>query len=75
MVTANEPSDLNTTKVLDLNLGCPQEAARDAHYGAYLLGLKDWPLVNDIGKYPDIKIVSIAYFYEANLETRSISHG
>ncbi|KZT70037.1 FMN-linked oxidoreductase [Daedalea quercina L-15889] len=32
----------------DLNLGCPQEAARDAHYGAYLLGQKDWPLVEDI---------------------------
>ncbi|KAF9568724.1 FMN-linked oxidoreductase [Agrocybe pediades] len=33
---------------IDLNLGCPQEAARDGHYGAYLLGLKDWPLVNQI---------------------------
>ncbi|OCH85831.1 FMN-linked oxidoreductase [Obba rivulosa] len=33
---------------LDLNLGCPQEAARDAHYGAYLLGQKDWPLVESI---------------------------
>ncbi|TFY53891.1 hypothetical protein EVJ58_g9185 [Rhodofomes roseus] len=33
---------------IDLNLGCPQEAARDAHYGAYLLGQKDWPLVEGI---------------------------
>ncbi|KAH9936039.1 FMN-linked oxidoreductase [Amylocystis lapponica] len=33
---------------IDLNLGCPQEAARDAHYGAYLLGQKDWPLVESI---------------------------
>ncbi|EPT02141.1 hypothetical protein FOMPIDRAFT_1119016 [Fomitopsis schrenkii] len=32
----------------DLNLGCPQEAARDAHYGAYLLGQKDWPLVESV---------------------------
>jgi tRNA-dihydrouridine synthase len=34
----------------DLNLGCPQEAALEGHYGAYLLGQKDWPLVEDIGK-------------------------
>ncbi|EMD35626.1 hypothetical protein CERSUDRAFT_85566 [Gelatoporia subvermispora B] len=33
---------------IDLNLGCPQEAARDAHYGAYLLGQKDWPLVENM---------------------------
>ncbi|KAK7435523.1 hypothetical protein VKT23_019645 [Stygiomarasmius scandens] len=33
---------------IDLNLGCPQEAARDGHYGAYLLGQKDWPLVETI---------------------------
>ncbi|EAU89497.2 t-diRNAhydrouridine synthase [Coprinopsis cinerea okayama7 len=33
---------------IDLNLGCPQEAARDAHYGAYLLGQRDWPLVEQI---------------------------
>ncbi|KAF5378838.1 hypothetical protein D9615_006968 [Tricholomella constricta] len=33
---------------IDLNLGCPLEAARDSHYGAYLLGQKDWPLVEDI---------------------------
>ncbi|KAF6741216.1 hypothetical protein DFP72DRAFT_297435 [Ephemerocybe angulata] len=33
---------------IDLNLGCPLDAARDARYGAYLLGQKDWPLVEDI---------------------------
>ncbi|KAF8155721.1 FMN-linked oxidoreductase [Crassisporium funariophilum] len=33
---------------IDLNLGCPQEAALDGHYGAYLLGQKDWPLLQDI---------------------------
>ncbi|KAF9012119.1 FMN-linked oxidoreductase [Hymenopellis radicata] len=33
---------------IDLNLGCPQEAARDGHYGAYLLGERDWPVVEDI---------------------------
>ncbi|KAH9925861.1 FMN-linked oxidoreductase [Epithele typhae] len=32
----------------DLNLGCPQDAAREAHYGGYLLGQKDWPLVESI---------------------------
>uniref|UniRef100_A0ABQ0LNC4 tRNA-dihydrouridine(16/17) synthase [NAD(P)(+)] n=1 Tax=Mycena chlorophos TaxID=658473 RepID=A0ABQ0LNC4_MYCCL len=33
---------------IDLNLGCPQEAARDGHFGAYLLGVRDWPLVEEI---------------------------
>lgn len=32
----------------DLNLGCPLDAAREAHYGAYLLGQKDWPLVESM---------------------------
>lgn len=36
---------------VDLNLGCPQEAARDGHFGAYLLGQRDWPLVEGIGTY------------------------
>lgn len=34
---------------VDLNLGCPQEHTRDGHYGAYLLGQKDWPLIENIG--------------------------
>lgn len=33
---------------IDLNLGCPQESARDGHFGAYLLGQKNWPLVEEI---------------------------
>ncbi|EIW78459.1 FMN-linked oxidoreductase [Coniophora puteana RWD-64-598 SS2] len=33
---------------IDLNLGCPQEHAREGHYGGYLLGRKDWPLVQSI---------------------------
>ncbi|KAF9788238.1 FMN-linked oxidoreductase [Thelephora terrestris] len=33
---------------IDLNLGCPLKSARDEHYGAYLLGQKDWPLVESI---------------------------
>ena len=39
----------NYAKGIDLNLGCPQEHARSGHYGAYLLGQKDWPLVEQIG--------------------------
>ena len=34
----------------DLNLGCPQDIAREEHFGAYLLGKKDWPLVQGIGE-------------------------
>jgi len=34
--------------VLDLNLGCPLESARDEHFGSYLLGQQDWPLVENI---------------------------
>ncbi|KAI9465322.1 FMN-linked oxidoreductase [Lactarius psammicola] len=33
---------------IDLNLGCPQDIAREEHFGAYLLGKKDWPLVQGI---------------------------
>ncbi|KAJ7691600.1 FMN-linked oxidoreductase [Mycena rosella] len=33
---------------IDLNLGCPQQVAFDGHFGAYLLGQKDWPLVEQI---------------------------
>lgn len=33
---------------IDLNLGCPQEHAREGHYGGYLLAKKDWPLVQTI---------------------------
>ena len=34
----------------DVNLGCPQDIAREEHFGAYLLGKKDWPLVQGIGE-------------------------
>ncbi|KAI6040926.1 FMN-linked oxidoreductase, partial [Pisolithus marmoratus] len=33
---------------IDLNLGCPQEHAREGHFGGYLLGKQDWPLVQSI---------------------------
>ncbi|KAF5389663.1 hypothetical protein D9757_004094 [Collybiopsis confluens] len=35
-------------QAIDLNLGCPQEIAREDHFGAYLLGQRDWPLVEHI---------------------------
>ncbi len=42
----------------DLNLGCPQDIAREEHFGAYLLGKKDWPVVQGIGeqKLPDVNV-------------------
>ncbi|KAJ6612738.1 FMN-linked oxidoreductase [Mycena sp. CBHHK59/15] len=33
---------------LDLNLGCPQQVAMEEHFGAYLLGQKDWFVVEQI---------------------------
>ncbi|KAH9036172.1 FMN-linked oxidoreductase [Lactarius pseudohatsudake] len=33
---------------VDLNLGCPQDIAREEHFGAYLLAKKDWPLVQGL---------------------------
>ena len=30
---------------LDINLGCPQQSAKDGRYGAYLLDRAHWPLV------------------------------
>ncbi|TFK73532.1 FMN-linked oxidoreductase [Pluteus cervinus] len=38
----------NDCDAIDLNLGCPQEAAKEGHFGAYLLGQKDWPVVQEI---------------------------
>ncbi|WFD38304.1 tRNA-dihydrouridine(16/17) synthase [NAD(P)(+)] [Malassezia japonica] len=32
----------------DVNLGCPQRRAQEGHYGGYLLGQRDWPLVESI---------------------------
>ena len=37
----------------DLILGCPQDITQEEHFGVYLLGKKDWPLVQDIGKPVD----------------------
>ena len=31
-----------------INLGCPQQRALDGHYGAYLTGREDWPLLRNI---------------------------
>ncbi|EIN08317.1 FMN-linked oxidoreductase [Punctularia strigosozonata HHB-11173 SS5] len=33
---------------IDLNFGCPQEHAQEGHYGGYLLGQRDWPLVQNL---------------------------
>ncbi|WFD42659.1 tRNA-dihydrouridine(16/17) synthase [NAD(P)(+)] [Malassezia psittaci] len=43
---------------IDLNLGCPQRRAKDNHYGGYLLGKKDWPLLETIGMFPVSHAVS-----------------
>ncbi|KAK7044506.1 FMN-linked oxidoreductase [Favolaschia claudopus] len=33
---------------IDLNLGCPQKVAQEGHFGGYLLGKKDWPVVEQM---------------------------
>ncbi|KAJ7717045.1 FMN-linked oxidoreductase [Mycena metata] len=38
----------NYCQGIDLNLGCPQQSTLEGHFGAYLLGQKDWPLVEGI---------------------------
>ncbi|KAJ4490156.1 t-diRNAhydrouridine synthase [Lentinula aciculospora] len=38
----------NLCDAIDLNLGCPQEVAKSERFGAYLLGQKDWPVVENI---------------------------
>lgn len=44
------PTHPSVQSDVDLNLGCPQDIAREEHFGAYLLGKKDWPLVQGIGE-------------------------
>ncbi|KAK0480704.1 FMN-linked oxidoreductase [Armillaria novae-zelandiae] len=54
---------------VDLNLGCPQEAAREGHFGAYLLGQKDWSTVEQIG------MLLPTLFFDAHCSlVRSLSH-
>jgi tRNA-dihydrouridine synthase 1 len=61
----------------DLNLGCPQDIAREEHFGAYLLGKKDWPLVQDIGESPQNKQIPSpsrrTHHYKVSSLSRSLS--
>lgn len=45
---------------IDLNLGCPQRAAKLTHTGAYLTDKEDWGLccqiINEAVTHPGIKI-------------------
>lgn len=47
--TTSSFTQVYSQSTLDLNLGCPQEHARQNHFGGYLLTKKDWPLVDSIG--------------------------
>ncbi|KAH9856848.1 FMN-linked oxidoreductase [Lenzites betulinus] len=46
--TVVHKADAIGAQYTDLNLGCPQDAAREGHYGGYLLDKKDWPLVEQV---------------------------
>ena len=50
-----------TNFTTDLNLGCPQETAKEGHFGAYLLGQKDWPLIQDLGVWPEPHYLSSSF--------------
>ncbi|KAG6854487.1 hypothetical protein C0991_006089 [Blastosporella zonata] len=59
---------------IDLNLGCPQDAAREGHYGAYLADHKDWPLVQDIGEKSFILGIHLTHAYVHALLVSGMSH-
>lgn len=59
----------------DLNLGCPQDIAREERFGAYLLGKKDWPLVQGIGERPFLwKISTFLRVDDTPYTVSSLSH-
>lgn len=38
----------SSASAIDLNLGCPQEKARERHFGSYMADRREWPLVERI---------------------------
>ena len=47
---------------VDLNLGCPQEHAKEGNYGGYLiLAKRDWPRIEAIGAWNDNHYLPLWY--------------
>eukprot|EP00947_MAST-08B_sp_MAST-8B-sp1_P004947 g4947.t1 len=57
-LAGDDPTDLlaaakfvqDRCDAIDINLGCPQKKALEGHYGAYMTGKDDWPLLRKIVK-------------------------
>ena len=65
--------DLNRNQI-DLNLGCPQDHAKEGHYGGYLiLAKRDWPRIKAIGESDDLQLPSPVGYLTLDLTVSNLS--